>query len=409
MNILIFPCGSEVGIEIFRSLKNYKLILHGANSIKDSGRTFYEKNHYLPNLKDSNFIYEINKLIKKENIKFIYPSNDAAIYYFANNTINCEIIGSPPETCRLLRYKSKTYNALKNIVSVPKIWSEIPKNKKVFIKPDVGQGGERCRVYTKGQKILEDEIIVDYLPNEEYTVDCFTNRNKELIYVGARLRNRIRGGLSAGTKIIKKNHEFVSFAKKINNCINLRGSWFFQVKRNKQKKLVLLEVSPRIAGSSAIQRFMGVNLSLLSYYDAIGLDLKIIKQNYEIELERNWELRSLSNLSFLNVYVDFDDCIFIKNKLNACLLHFLIQCLNENKKIYLISKHKGNIKEKLKKLKIYQFFNKIYHINKNQKKSNFIFNKDSIFIDDSFSEREEVYNSLKIPVLSPDCIEGFLK
>ena len=57
-NILVFPCGSEIGLEIYRSL-NYSthLNLFGGNSIKDHGEFVYE-NYIgdLPFVSDENFV-----------------------------------------------------------------------------------------------------------------------------------------------------------------------------------------------------------------------------------------------------------------------------------------------------------------------------------------------------------------
>jgi hypothetical protein len=41
-NVLVFPCGSEIGLEVYRSLKHsihFNLI--GANSVDDHGRVVF--------------------------------------------------------------------------------------------------------------------------------------------------------------------------------------------------------------------------------------------------------------------------------------------------------------------------------------------------------------------------------
>jgi AAA15 family ATPase/GTPase len=78
---------------------------------------------------------------------------------------------------------------------------------------------------------------------------------------------------------------------------------------------------------------------------------------------------------------------------------------NQNKKVILITKHKKSIHESLIKYKISEnIFSEIIHIEKNDKKYNYMDANGSIFIDDSFFERKEVKDNLDIPVFSVDSI-----
>ena len=62
----------------------------------------------------------------------------------------------------------------------------------------------------------------------------------------------------------------------------------------------------------------------------------------------------------------------------------------------------------LKKFKIYQLFDEIIWLNENDSKADYIINKNSIFIDDSFSQRLEVEDKLGIPTFEPNMIEVLL-
>ena len=78
------------------------------------------------------------------------------------------------------------------------------------------------------------------------------------------------------------NPDFETLAGRINEALEMRGAWFFQVKENSQRKLVLLEIAPRIAGSMGLVRNQGVNLPLLSLYDAADLDVVISSNNFSM-------------------------------------------------------------------------------------------------------------------------------
>ena len=66
--ILVFPCGSEIALEIHRSVaKSSHFELIGANSVSDHGRFVYQ--NYIPNLPmvtDASFIPAMKALVKKE-------------------------------------------------------------------------------------------------------------------------------------------------------------------------------------------------------------------------------------------------------------------------------------------------------------------------------------------------------
>jgi uncharacterized HAD superfamily protein len=97
--------------------------------------------------------------------------------------------------------------------------------------------------------------------------------------------------------------------------------------------------------------------------------------------------------------------LIIKNKVNIDALKFLYKCLNENKNIFLITKHDGSILDSLKKFKIDErIFSKIIQIKKTENKAEYINPINSIFIDDSFSERKNILKTLKIPVISVENI-----
>ena len=89
------------------------------------------------------------------------------------------------------------------------------------------------------------------------------------------------------------------------------------------------------------------------------------------------------------------------------MMKLIYYFLNIGKKIILISKHKENIYETLQKYKIDKtIFSQIIHISKEDEKYKYM-SLNSIFIDDSFTERKKVKNQLNIPTFSVDTINIF--
>ncbi|WP_313373386.1 ATP-grasp domain-containing protein [Chishuiella sp.] len=422
-NILVFPCGSEIALEIYRSLKfSNHVNLFGANSVDDHGKFIFE--NYIggvPFYNSENFIDRINEIIEEYKIDAIYPAMDSVITEFSkySNHINCKIIGSNDITNKICLSKKKTYEILKNKIQCPKEYSfeKISENDfPLFLKPEIGYGSRgTLKVYNKDQinnhlQSYPDSLILEFLPGKEITIDCFTDRNGNLRFFGARERRRISNGISVNTILYKDNKEEIeNIVNNINNTIQFRGAWFVQLKKDVNNNFSLLEIASRLGGSSSLYRNLGINFSLLSVYDIFDNDVKIFYNHFNIELDRALDNKYKISIYYEEVYCDFDDCLIIENKVNIQLLSFLFQCINETKKVILITKHNKNIQETLVKYRLENLFDSIIHLKSDDNKYKFIKNLNSIFIDDSYQERFEVYNKLNIPVFSPDNVEALLK
>lgn len=418
-NILVFPCGSEIGLDIYSSVC-YSTYFHliGGSSVDDHGKFVYED--YIPNIpfaNSSDFIPAMAKIVKERNIEAIYPAMDLVITILKEHEkeLGCKVVASPVETTQISLSKELTYKKLDGSVHIPKVFSplNVPVDEfPVFAKPKIGYGAkgtkklcnqDEVNSFVKGK---DDLLIVEYLPGEEYTVDCFTDREGHLLFSAARKRNRVKDGISVNTFFVDNQDEFTSIAEVINSKIEFRGAWFYQVKRNKAGELCLLEIASRLGGSSLLSRAIGVNFALLSLFDIFDYNVGITKNDYKVELDRALESRYKTNLVFDSVYCDYDDCLILeKEYINVELVKFLYKCINEGKKVYLLSKHEGNLKQELEKFRLNHLFDEVMHIEKEADKADYIKEKKSIFIDDSNAERVNIKSKLGIAVFSPDMID----
>ena len=167
-----------------------------------------------------------------------------------------------------------------------------------------------------------------------------------------------------------------------------------------------MEIAPRIAGTMGLTRNLGINYPLLTIYNYMEIPIEIVENRFKIEIDRALFNRYSTDIYYEHVYVDLDDTLILKGKVNTFLIMFLYQCINNNKKIFLITRHGKNIEKTLKKHKIsIDIFEDIIHLRNDENKSDVIKNYASIFIDDSFSERKKVSEERKIPVFDLDSIE----
>ena len=426
-NILVFPCGSEIALEVYRAVNHsthFNLI--GANSIDDHGQFVFE-NYIggLPFITDPDFLEKFRQVVRDNNIDAVYPAMDAVIELLKSNEdfLGCKVVSSPIETTQICLSKSKTYKVLENVVKVPKTFTAdelvmAGEPFPVFAKPDIGYGSRGAKKISSVEDLkahlalYPSCILSEFLPGKEYTVDCFSSHNGDLLFAAARERCRIMNGISVNTKPVKENaEEFVEFAKRINSAIKFNGAWFYQVKRDANGNLTLLEVASRFGGSSSLFRAQGINFALMSLFDAFDIPVSVLRNGYDVIMDRALDNKYKLDLKYSEVFVDFDDCIYLEKKfVNDALMAFLYRCVNNGIKITLLSRHDdeklGKLDELLDKLRIRQVFDRIIHLNPSQKKIDSIDNTDSIFIDDSFAERKAVADKFNIPVFSLDMIEA---
>ena len=364
INVLVFPCGSENSLEIHTALKDVVNVnLFGVSGKYDHGEYIYE--NYIgnfPYISEDCFIRTLNETIIKFNIDIIFPTHDDVVLKLAENidVIKSKIAVPSLRAAQLSRSKKQTFNLFKDCRFCPIVYTtynEIINNLPVFIKPDKGQGGKGALLlkeensHTINSYMNEEYVICEYLPGEELTVDCFSDFNGNLRFVGPRTRERIFGGISMRSTIIPLSEEIRAIAETINKKVKINGLWFFQLKKDKKGQYKLMEMSVRTAGTMNLYRGIGINFPLLTVYNALGYEVDIIKNDFSLQVDRALFNRYKPSFDYKTVYIDFDDTIVTpEGKIINEVISFLYQAKNEKKKIVLITRHEKNIREHLNNL-----------------------------------------------------------
>lgn len=423
INILVFPCGSEVGLEINKSLKFISFIkLYGGSSVSDHGMWEYENYiDNIPYITDDEFTNKLNIIIRKYNIDYIFPALDSVVLKLSEvrNKLHAQVLTSSEDAVEICRSKEKTYKKLEGCYFLPKIFESVQDIKEypVLMKPAVGQGAQGVKLINNSEELkfelahrLEKQVVCEYLPGTEYTVDCFTDKNGELKYCAHRSRRRIKNGISVNSVLEAYDKKILDIAMFINSQMIFRGAWFFQVKISKTGEYKLMEIATRIAGTMCVERARGVNLPLLTVFDAMGYDLSINPQFNSVSTDRALENCYKIDFVFDELYIDYDDTIIVHDKLNLQAIALLYKCINRKIPIYLITKHNKDIHLALRERKIAEdIFDKIIHIKNTENKYDYMKpSPNALFIDDSFVERDKIQKKFNIKVLGVDAIEILL-
>lgn len=417
--VLVFPCGTEVGLEINRSLRDIRTVkVMGLSSVVDHGSVAFE--NYLgevPFVHEPGFLQKFKEVLTANGIEFIFPAHDEVALKLAEweDELEATLVSHRLRTLETLRSKTRTYRALKSKIPVPEVYDpgEAVDHLPVFVKPDRGQGSQgafpvHSREDFNALENADKLIICELLTGPEYTVDCLTNGDGKLVYAAGRCRERTSRGISTRTTLVE-NELFQEFAEKINHEFHFRGMWFFQLKADTEGELKLLEVGTRLSGGMSLNRARGVNLPLLSMLTIQGVEFEILTNPGSLILERALGNRFVNDFSYNRVYLDFDDTVIIQGKINLDVMKFVYQCYNKGIDVVLLTRHTGAIKSTLEKYHLGGVFSQIIHIAAGVRKSDYIKPDGSVFVDDSFSERKEVQERYKIPVFGPDNIDMLLE
>lgn len=416
IRVLIFPAGEVNSIELHDALcSNVNIELFGASSLDRHGPYIF-KQYYsgLPLIKDPNFAAEFESLLKRLKIDIVFPTHDSVALYFAEKKENfsAKIIGSDLYTAKICRDKKQTYQLFENSDFCPRVYLS-PKEFPCFIKPREGQGAKGTFLLQSAKDIpsdiiWDDYVTTEYLPGEELTVDCLTDSNGKLCAVLPRSRDRLLAGISVSGAAVRADDKIRSIADQINQRLHFLGLWYFQIKKDIHGNFKLLEISCRCAGSMCLSRARGVNLPLLSAYIAMGREISIFENPYNIRMDRSLISRYRFDYTYQNVYIDYDDTIIVHNQVCLPIIRLLYQWRNMGKKIILLTRHEldhsSTIQEDLAHFAISpDLFYRIISLKPEEQKVNYIKSEQSIFIDNAYFERKIVHEQLNIPVFD---VEG---
>ncbi|WP_315531148.1 ATP-grasp domain-containing protein [Delftia acidovorans] len=421
VKVLVFPCGAENATEIYQALRySIHVEIFGASSMDDHGRYTFEK--YvggLPNINEPGFQVEFEMLIDRLKIDMVFATHDSVMEYLSEKSqaIGFFLVNGAPKTTAVARKKSATYqmfaahswspNVFPNPDAVD-VWPAV-------IKPDCGQGGQDVQVVHDRAEAsvalsrVASPVLMEYLPGDEVTVDCFTDRKGRLVWVGARTRERVRAGISMRSSLLPLDESIEGIAQDINASLKFRGPWFFQLKQDRGGRWKLLEFSCRVAGTMVAQRARGVNLPLMAVHDYLERDVKALANRCVEMVDRRIVTKAEMEHPYEAVFVDLDETLVIDGFAVPTVLAFIYQSIAAGKKLVLITRHAKNVAETLTRARIaLNLFDEIIHITDGSSKALYVV-PEAIFIDNHFPERYEVMEKCNVPVFDVDAIEFFLR
>lgn len=269
----------------------------------------------IPKGTDAGFIQSIKKICEQQHIQVIMPlvtrelqPLSSAKGEFRNHGVH--VLVSSPEAISISNNKAETYKfLLSKDIHVPafKVVETIGEFKEaakllgypdetICFKPSVANGSRGFRImsndydewdllfnhkpnhafttYNDALRVLSSHdfpqlLITEFLPGDEYSVDCLANEGEAYVIIPRR-RIRMINGISVQGEFIK-DEIIIEYCRNIIKVIGLHGNIGIQVKRDKNGTAQILEINPRVQGTIVAALGAGVNLPLL----AIKQELKL--------------------------------------------------------------------------------------------------------------------------------------
>lgn len=402
--VIVFPADTGIGKEAMESLKgNVHFEAIPLNTTEDGLITCTVFHPYV--------IEQLEDACYKLKADAIILAHDELVYTALVTSNKLPFYQNKSCDAHNIRYKDSLYNLLGKDLC-PEIYAMkasefasgasapcIPPDTTFIVKPVAGQGSKGVYVQTRCfdepvALVNNGNMACEYLPGVELTVDCFSSPDK-LLWFSHRERIATKNGMATDTRLWATRKADIEFlAHTLNDALKFSGAWFFQVKADNNANFKIIDVGYRVAGASGINRFNGVNLTLLSLYQQFG---------HEVSIHGQWNLNRITDSkldlfkSFTDIYVDWDDTIIINGKPNKQLLVKLFAAKLDGKKIHVVTRNEDihmllNVNHRLTSL-----FDSVTVVNSGSKAE--YITPYSLFIDDSFYERRTVLESLPVTAL----------
>lgn len=269
MNILITSAGQRVSLvhafksELSKLVENGKVLTVDLNPILAPACHVSDGYFQVPRVTDRNYIDTLLEICLENEVKLIIPTIDTELLILSENIDLFKDKGifvsvSDLQLIKKCRDKRLTHELFTEYgVEIPMQYTLDNLQFPVFAKPYNGSLSKGIFVAKEMKDITEEQInnpdllFMQYISPEEYdeyTVDCYFDRNSNLKCLVPRKRIFVRAG-EINKGVTKKNNIVSVLSEKLSDLNGARGCITIQVFYHKTKHTVLgIEINPRFGG-----------------------------------------------------------------------------------------------------------------------------------------------------------------
>lgn len=256
--IIISGIGSAGAQNIVKSLRKIKeqVYIIGLDCDEHNpGKFIVDKFFLIPKANQDNYLNQLKDIIDEIKPDLFIPVAPQELLKVSKNkkTLNTKVLISDSATIKIFNSKKSTTEFFeKNHIPTLKILHNeftFP----AFGREDISSGGIGSRKLCNFEELnqyletTKQPIITEFVDGEEYSVDCFCDKDSELIGWVSRVRLQTKGGV-ATKSLTKKIPNLQKEIEKITKNCHLIGPFNVQLFLRNGKKL-FFELNPRIGGS----------------------------------------------------------------------------------------------------------------------------------------------------------------
>jgi len=330
-NVLMTGAGAPGAAGILKCLHSspeIKVIAADADP-NATGRWLNAEFEKIPFAHDENFIEQLLSICERRIIHVVLPLVTKELIPLAQNKRKFEeqetrILVSKIDSLEIANNKSRLYQFLEwRGIDVPKyrVVENIDQfelaveelsslQKRICFKPSVANGSRGFRIiandidehdllfnakpnstyisFWDAMRILSSKpfpelLVTEYLPGEEYSVDCVANHGDVKLVI-PRLRTKMINGISVEGEFVN-DKDIITYCTEIIRELQLHGNIGIQVKRSLEGKALIIEINPRVQGTIVAGLGAGINLPVLAIKQELNLPIT------DEELQVKWGTR----------------------------------------------------------------------------------------------------------------------
>jgi carbamoyl-phosphate synthase large subunit len=335
--ILMTGGGAPGGAGIIRCLQvESRFVLHvGDANETATGRFLNDRFVHLPKASDNHFVDFVLNYCLKNGIKVIFPLVTMELFRFSAaidifEKHNIKVIVSEKTSLDIANNKSRLYDHLKAHSILTPQYKTVSAGdfdaflatfytlgfpeKPIAVKPSVSNGSRGVRLVDNSVdkfdllfhhkpsslycsfdelanilrgRIFPELLVSEVLTGEEFTVDTIVNSDGKADIVLPRLRKKMLSGISVEGQFID-NQEIIDYCHQIIGSLKLFGPIGIQVKRAADGRFKILEINPRIQGTSVAAMGLGINLPVWAVRQSLSEKVEIPTIEWGKRFARYW-------------------------------------------------------------------------------------------------------------------------
>jgi carbamoyl-phosphate synthase large subunit len=234
---------------------------------------------------DPDYVDRILDLCRREQIDLVVPTVDSELLPLAERRAEfveegIDFLLAPLEALRSCVDKWALMQRCEGKVRVPRsalfdegfdveAWG-FP----FLIKPRSGSGS-RGIVVVRGEHDLlgversADQLVQEYLPGIEYSLDVLATEAGEVRAVVPRARLKIDSGIAITGRTVR-DEKLEAAGRQAAEAVGITGVANVQVKEDERGEAALIEINPRFPGTMPLTVAAGVNMPALALREALG-------------------------------------------------------------------------------------------------------------------------------------------